>query len=160
MGALASMLVVAAAPIVLLQSGVHKNDLMTAMFGVMAFFFAGRWVARGERLYGVFTVVAVALALGTKPTGAFIALGCAPVFVLGLVRALRKRPARRAREIVVHATIVLASFFLLGGVVILQNLVRSHHPYGVAPGYESSTGYGAWKNLFTFTYLLLARPFS
>jgi hypothetical protein len=56
--------------------------------------------------------------------------------------------------------VIVASFVLLGGSVVAINLITTGHPFGVGPAFQAETGYGAWKNLWAFPYLLLTVPFS
>jgi hypothetical protein len=152
-------IVVASTPIALLLSGEHKNDLLAAAAATLAFLFLGRWVALGERLYGFLTIACVALDVGTKASGAFAALVAAPLYVVGLVRSLREAPRPR-REGLLHGAAILAAGALLGGAIVVVNLVHGSGPFGVAPAMEGDMVYGAWKNLLTFPPLLAMVPYS
>jgi hypothetical protein len=158
-GVILTILLVAATPIGLLQSGEHKNDLLAASAAALAFLFLGRWVARGERLYGVLAVACVALDVGTKPSGAFVGAVAAPLFVAGLVRSLRAS-SRPAGEAVLHAGVAIAAFVFLGGAVVALNLAAGAGFFGIAPSFQQDTAYGAWRNLLAFPALLLAVPYS
>jgi hypothetical protein len=152
-------IVVASTPVALLLSGEHKNDLLAACAATLAFLFLGRWIALGERPYGLLTIACVALDVGTKPSGAFVAVVAAPLFVLGLVRSLRGAP-RPWRDALLYGAAALAATVLLGGAVVAMNLARGSSPFGIPPALQQDTAYGAWKNLLTFPALLAMVPYS
>ena len=158
-GAVAAALLTAATPIGLLQSGEHKNDLFAATCSALAFFWVGRWIARGERLVGALVVVTTAIALGTKASAAFVAVIVAPLFLVGLVRVLRTERAP-GRAVAVQLAVVAGAILLLGVLPTVLNVVATGRPYGEAPAFAGETGYGAWKNLYAFPYLLLTAPYS
>ena len=145
---------VATAPLVVLHSGLHKNDLLLSVFATGAFAWAGRWAARGCRASGLFSCVALLLAAGTKASAAFPVAGALPVLVLGLYRHRRTLGAPAAAVFVVGGAVLAV---LLGGVTYAANLVVLHRLIA-APPYQS--GYGDGSSIWQFTTMLVMAPFS
>jgi hypothetical protein len=150
---LVTMLLTAGAPVLLLHSGAHKNDVMTAFFMVAAMVFAGRWIRQRDVWALMLLITSIALAVGTKPQAAGFALCVAP-FVL--YRAVKELRPRQFAGLVVFA---VAAFLLLGGVVYVVNFLEQRSLIGQS-GDESVIIYGDWKNLWQGPYVLLAAPFA
>ncbi|HEX7155398.1 MAG TPA: hypothetical protein VF618_28285 [Thermoanaerobaculia bacterium] len=148
--AAATMLFVAGIPVLLLHSGAHKNDVMTAAFMLAMLVWGGRWIATGDARALVPLILATGAAVGTKPQAGVLALALLP---FALWRVFRERmPPRR---IAVLALFGIAVFLLLGGWAYLDNY---RHP--AAAGATESVAYGDWVNLWEGPYVLLAAPFS
>jgi hypothetical protein len=147
----------ASVPLVILHSGLHKNDLLFAFFAVCACSAAGRWYARGCVASLAACTVATELAIGTKLNGAFLVVGVAVAVTLGACRA---RAWMRPRPVLAYLGSAMALALLLGAWTYLANLAVFHSP--ALPPEMAGDGrhYGDWSNLWRFTYLLLAVPFS
>lgn len=162
--AVAAVCVLAASvPVVLLHSGVHKNDVMTAFCVLAGFLAAGRWITTRERPALLLAIAMFAIAAGTKPHGAISALAIAPF----LFWRWRESP-RRWRELGLYVSFAVIAFPLLGGVAYLPQSSRGaisksseeavSAPPAAAPGLPIV--YGDWSNLWQAPYVLLAAPFS
>jgi len=152
-----ALIAVAATPLFLLQSGADKNDLMTAFFCGATLLWGARWCARGGRIPLMVAIVSAALAIGTKPNGAAVALCLAPFLVMRLVRIRHD----------VALTIIggVLAFLLLGGASYIFTISGHASPIGVQLGQRSadqteSVTYGDWPNLWQVPYMALAAPFS
>lgn len=149
--ALAAMILTAGAPILLLQSGADKNDIMVAFFMVSALLWSGRWLSEGELSSLALVVVALAAATGTKPQGVMLAVALAPVLIWGAYRhreRLHVTPVRFGRAF----AFCLAAALLLGG-----------WHYVVRTGDAEQKGFVAyddWGNLWQAPWFLLTAPFS
>jgi hypothetical protein len=143
-------LLTAGVPVVLLHSGAHKNDLMTATLIVAGLVAAGRFISTGEQRTLLLTVATFAAAVGTKPQAAIVALCLAPVI---LWRA-------RVRELGLAAAAGLMFFLLLGGAVYISNFVAARAVIGSQASGEAVIQYGDWSNLWQAPYVLLAAPFA
>jgi 4-amino-4-deoxy-L-arabinose transferase-like glycosyltransferase len=150
-----SAALVASAPLVILHSGLQKNDLLFAFFVVSACAAAGRWYARGCAASLVIATVATELAMGTKVSGAFLVPGVAIALALG---ARRARDWVRPRLVFACVGAAVAAALLLGAWSYLASLAVFHSP--ALPPELPGDGYGDYSNLWRFTYLLLAVPFS
>jgi hypothetical protein len=147
----------ASVPLVILHSGLHKNDLLFAFFAVCACSAAGRWYARGCVASLAVCTVATELAIGTKLTGGFLVVGVAVAVALG---ARRARTWIRPRLVLAYVGSALALALLLGAWTYLANLAVFHSLALPPEMYGDGRHYGDWSNLWRFTYLLLAVPFS
>ena len=145
---------VATTPLVILHSGLHKNDLLLSVFATGAFAWAGQWFARGCRASGVLACLALLLAAGTKASAAFPVAATVPVLALGVYR---HRAALRAWPVAAFAVGGAVLAVLLGGVTYLANLAVLHRLIA-APPYQS--GYGDWSSIWQFTTMLVIAPFS
>lgn len=148
-------LVAASVPVVLLNSGAHKNDLMVGAFIVAALVAAGRWLANGERRALLLMVCAFACAIGTKPQAGLLALVLAPVVAIRLIR--------RPRGLAMLAVVSAVAFLALGGVVYLVNYTHEGAFLNAKDASARSVEivpYGDWRNLWQGPYVLLAAPFS
>lgn len=162
--AVAAVCVLAASvPVVLLHSGVHKNDVMTAFCVLAGFVTAGRWITTRERPALLLAIAMFALATGTKPHGAISALAIAPF----LFWRWRDAP-RRWRELGLYVGFAVLAFPLLGGVAYFprsfRGAISTTAEQAVSAPSAAGTGmpvvYGDWSNLWQAPYVLLAAPFS
>lgn len=155
----AAILAVAATPLFLLHSGADKNDLMTAFFCGATLLWGARWCARGGRMPLLLAITSAALAIGTKPNGAAVAVCLAP-FVL--VRVVRSRRSTTFRDIGIPIIGGVLAFLLLGGASYIFAASSHVSPIGVQLGRSGaeSVTYGDWQNLWQVPYLALAEPFS
>jgi hypothetical protein len=156
----AAILAVAATPLFLLHSGADKNDLMTAFFCGATLLWGARWCARGGRMPLVLAITSAALAIGTKPNGAAVAVCLAPFVLVRVVRLWRSMTLRDAGFTLTGGAL---AFLLLGGASYIFAASSHVSPIGVQLGQRSgaeSVTYGDWQNLWQVPYLALAEPFS
>ena len=156
----ASILAVAATPLFLLHSGADKNDLMTAFFCGATLLWGARWCARGEKMPILLAITSAALAIGTKPNGAAVALCLVPFVLVRVVRSWRSMTPRNIGSTLVGGAL---AFLLLGGASYIFAASSHVSPIGVQLGQRSgaeSVTYGDWQNLWQVPYLTLAEPFS
>jgi hypothetical protein len=146
---------VATAPLVVLHSGLHKNDLLLGVFALGAFAWGARWAAAGDRGAAVLSAVSLAMAVGTKVNAAFVVVGVVPLLVLGAARA--RVGSRWAIGFVLAAA---AASLLLGSAAYVTNLATIHRLF-LPPAVGLSAGqYGAWSNIWQYTVMVLIAPFS
>src|SRR5688500_15170684 len=157
--AAAVILAVGGAPVVLLHSGAHKNDLMVAFFMIAAGVAAGRWLSTSDvRAFGIMAA-GFGMGIGTKPQAAALAICMLPLIAMPAIRAIR----RSKRVAALLATISVAAFLLLGGAVYVSNFL---HEGALLDAKQTATEtveivpYGDWANLWQGPYVLLAAPFS
>jgi len=158
----ASILAVAATPLLLLHSGADKNDLMTAFFCGATLLWGARWCARGGRMSLFLAIASAALAIGTKPNGAAVAVCLAPFALMRIVREWRSTKFRDVASMLIGGGL---AFLLLGGASYIFAASSHVSPIGVQLGQRSGAGaesvtYGDWQNLWQVPYLALAEPFS
>jgi|GEM_PF-776969 len=158
----ASILAVAATPLFLLHSGADKNDLMTAFFCGATLLWGARWCARGGRMPLLLAITSAALAIGTKPNGAAVAVCLAPFALTRIVREWRSTTLRDISSTLIGG---MLAFLLLGGASYVFAASSHISPIGVRLGQRSGAGtesvtYGDWRNLWQVPYLALAEPFS
>lgn len=146
--------IAAATPVAVLHSGLHKNDLLMALFVLASLVWSARWLARGCRASAVLAVVALLLAVGTKVSGFFLAVVAAPILLLGLRKHRLSRP-----ELLVAVAAVGPLAIVLGIWPYLDNLVRIHR-LALPPQMTGGSGYGDWSNIVTYTVLAFLRPFA
>lgn len=147
---LAVMAVVAGAPVLLLHSGTHKNDLLAGTFMLLALLWAGRFFATRETSSLLLLTSSLMIAAGTKPQGALLGIALAP---LVLWRA-------RVRQLVPAIAIVLAGVFLLGGYTYVDNYLVRAPAAASAPSAPYVPHYGDWANFWQAPWVLAAAPFS
>ncbi|HEX9986708.1 MAG TPA: hypothetical protein VGF69_25860 [Thermoanaerobaculia bacterium] len=147
-----TMLLVAGAPVALLHSGAHKNDLLVAAFVVLTFVWCGRFISTGDVRALFPLILATGVAVGTKPQAGMIALLLVPAAVVRLVRDRKLRFSALA----LLALFGIAVFLLTGGWVYLDSM---RHADLDAVG-EKVVKYGDWANLWQGPYVLVAAPFS
>ena len=152
----AAVLVAGAMPVALLHAGAHKNDLLTCALVLGAAHFAARFVAAGGRGPLVLAVVALALTLGTKTSGLFLAAAIAPWLLVAAWRRRSRRPTLRASGAFI--VFLLAAFALLGPASYAYNLVATGSPFGALDHVQS--GYSDFSNLWRFPIIALTAPFS
>jgi hypothetical protein len=121
---------------------------------IAAAVWAARWATLGEVPPLVLALAASAMAIGTKPTAAILPLAFAPALVTRMASSRGKRTS--VAQLLRWSTVALGAGLLLGGAAYLENLIVLHRPIGVIPG----SGYGDWKNLWLFPFLVFARPLS
>ncbi len=146
---------VATAPLVVLHSGLHKNDLFLASASLAAFVWASRWAAVGCGPSALLAAVALALALGTKVNAVFVVACVAPLLVFGAAR-WRVRPAIAAGFVGASA----GGAALLGAASYAVNLAVLHRPFLSPPLGQGSHLYGAVANVWQYTTMVLIAPFS
>lgn len=155
-------LLTAGVPVVLLHSGAHKNDIMTAFFIVAGLVTAGRWLTTRERFALLLSIASLAIAVGTKPHAAVAALALVPFL------AWRWWPMpNRWRELAIAVVFACAAFLLLGGAAYI-NMKQAVPPAAQSvpakvfevKGPALPIAYGDWSNLWQGPYVLLAAPFS
>lgn len=155
-------LLVGGTPVILLQSGAHKNDLMTAYFMIGGIVAAGRFLATSDLPAVTIAGVAFAAAAGTKQHGPILALCIAPFLILPLFRA--QWSPRRAAAIVLAA--VLSVAFLGTGAHYLDRPPRAPAapqtagPSANAPIAPPEPVYGDWANLWIGPWALITGPFT
>ncbi len=150
--------VVATAPVVVLHSGLHKNDLLFSAFALGSFAWSARWAAAGCAASALLAGVALALAIGTKVSGVLV---IPPVVVALAIGAWRRRAALRGRGRLAVLALgcpgaALASS-MLGSGSYVANVVRAHALFLPTP---SVRGYGVWSNIWEFTSMLILAPFA
>jgi hypothetical protein len=152
-GAFAAALLAAATPVLLLQAGADKNDIMTAFFMVAAMVWAGRWISGGEVSALILCAVTLAAAIGTMPQGVMLAAALLPLLLWRFVRELREK-------LITGRWLTLVLLFSAGAVVFLGGWfyiarVLSHPPPG-----DNFVAYDEWMNLWQAPWVLLTAPFS
>lgn len=152
---IAAVAITAAAPILILHSGLHKNDVLEAFFGIVAFVGAARWATRGSVASLVETTVALLLGIGTKVNGAIFMAVTAPFIVAGM---LRHENTDRGRRVLVFVGGAAMASLVLGAMPYLANLVVFHRPV-LPPEATGGTAY-CWQNLWQITTMLVMRPFN
>ena len=149
-------LLIAQIPVALLQSSAHKNDLLLAFLVIAALMWGARFSATGETPSAVLMILATALAVGTKPQAAFVAVALAP-FVLW--RLWRERGWRRLLAFTAASAVALA---LLGGAsyaIDLKHELASPEPRE-AGNAVTMFQFDDFANLWQAPYVLVAAPFS
>ncbi len=146
--------IVATAPVVVLHSGLHKNDLLFCALAMGALAWSARWLAAGCAASGLLAILALALALGTKLSAPLV---IAPAGVLLFLGARRYRDAVGWRTVGVVCLAAAVASPLLGSGIYLVNLVHVHKPFLSPP---QPRGYGVWSNIWEFTSMLVLSPFA
>jgi hypothetical protein len=146
--------IVATAPVVVLHSGLHKNDLLFSALAMGALAWSARWLAAGCVASGLLAILAVALALGTKLSAPLV---IAPVGVLLFLGARRHREVAGWRTLALVCVGAAVASLLLGSGVYAANLVHVHKPFLSPP---QPRGYGVWSNIWEFTSMLVLSPFA
>jgi hypothetical protein len=147
-------LIVAAAPVVLLQGAAHKNDLLACWFFLAALVFLGRWLRDGELPAAIVALIAIACSTGLKPHGAILGMLTVPLLIWGAYRHGR-RP--RASHVAAILLLAIACVPLFGGWHYLYP--RLHATPG-APTPEAPFFYGIWEHLWQVPILMALAPFS
>lgn len=151
------MMFISGLPVLLLHSGAHKNDLMTAFFMVAAVVLFGRWLSEGEPAALLLLMAAMAAAVGTKPQAAGLAFFMTPFVLHRLVRELRGKMSWRWLPGI--AFFAISAFLLLGGFVFVSNVLHERALVGRMENHGLIM-YGDWANLWQAPYVLLAAPFA
>jgi hypothetical protein len=143
-------------PVVLLQAGAHKNDLMTAYFMIAGVVAAGRFIVRSELRALAISGMAFAAAAGTKLHGPVLALFLAPFCIRPLLRA-----QWTTRRVIAIALVAVFSFLLLGAAAhYLDPEDPKPATQSVAATKPPEPFYGDWANLWIGPWVLLTGPFS
>jgi hypothetical protein len=145
---------VATAPVIVLHSGLHKNDLLFSVLAMGAFAWAARWYSTGCTASALLAVLALLLGLGTKLSAALVLPPVGALLAAGAIR--HPTVARRSRVALVCAGASVLSF-LLGSGIYIDN-VRHVHKLFLSP--PQPRGYGAWSNIWEFTSMLAISPFA
>ncbi|MFL6244835.1 MAG: hypothetical protein ACJ74H_02330 [Thermoanaerobaculia bacterium] len=153
--ATAMALFVGGIPLLLLHSGAHKNDVMTAHLMVAGVVAAGRFISSRELRALAISGIAFAAAAGTKQHGAIMAICIAPFLIRPLIRA--PWTARRAAAI---ALVAVLAFCLLGPGPYYANRLPGARAEPVADSGPAKPFYGDWSNLWIGPWVLLTAPFS
>lgn len=161
---MAAVIATASAPILLLHSGAHKNDLLIAFFGLCALLWGGRWVVQGGRIPMMLLILALGVGFGTKTTIAAFGLALAPFLLYRFVRCVRAG-AINVRDLALTAACAALTIVLGGGFYIVVNYLHlSNAAAGTSmtrtAGQALIITYGDWHNLWQVPYLLLTIPFS
>lgn len=158
---LAAILATAVTPLLLLQSGTIKNDIMMGLFGATAFLWGARWTAQGGRMAMALLMISLVLGVGTKPNVAAIGLALAPFLIAAAVRRLRSG-ALRPRDILITACFGVVLFVVAGGATYIHSFIATGIPVAaqVDGGSVTPVKYGEWRNLWQVPYLMLTAPFS
>jgi len=147
---------VASTPLAILHSGAHKNDLLFAFAAASAAHWLVPWALEGRRSDALYGVAALGLAVGTKVHGVLLATFAILLLVAG---AWRARPRRALFPLVAYG---VAAALLLGGCVIVLNLVQTGSTGLVARTFQTPTGalFGDWGNLWKFPVVMWLAPFT
>ena len=146
--ALATLMLSASVPVLLLHTGADKNDVMMAFLMASALLWAGRWLSARDGRVLALCVVVLTAAIGTKPQGLMLAACLAPVTVWPLIR-----PRVDWRLFAKTALVTIVAVALLGGATYLSRWRSAR----VEPQFVA---YDAWPNLFRAPWILLSAPFS
>jgi hypothetical protein len=161
---LVTFALVASTPLAVLHSGAHKNDLLLSLFAAGAVYWLVPWALRGRLPDALYGIAALGLAIGTKAHGGILGVFCLPLLVMGAVKiaAPRRIGPPLAYRLAYGLAYGLACATLLGGCVLILNLVHVHGLGMSARSYASATGplYGEWGNLWRFPVVMLLAPFT
>ena len=158
----AGVLAIAGMPLLLLQSGAHKNDLMACSFFLAAVVFASRALATRETAAVMLATIAGALGIGTKQHGFLLA---AAILGVTAVVLLRQRFVPRLSRIAVWGATAAVAFLLLGGASYVGNFLHARAPVGqfrlaaTTSSAPATVGYGDWSNIVAFPVALFFEPF-
>jgi hypothetical protein len=130
----------ATAPVVILHSGLHKNDLLLAIFAVAAIAWSARWFATGCLASLVLGALSLLLAAGTKLDSAFVAAGAGTVLALG---AWRHRAKLRWGQVAWFVAASAAASLVLGCATYIVNLATFHRVV-LVPSAILPKPYGDW----------------
>lgn len=159
MHATLSALAVGASPVLLLNSGADKCDLLAAFLAVAAIVFASRWVVHGGRTAFALTTIALAVGAGVKPNVGAVGVAIAPFLLFRFFRELRAHRVA-LRDLAAAGALAAAAFFL-GGVLPYFINFRQNGLIEVQTSARTTIlQYGDWQNLWEVPYLLLTVPLS
>jgi hypothetical protein len=142
-------------PIAVLHSGLHKNDLLTAVFVLAALVWSARFYATGCTASAVLTCVAVLLGIGTKLSGFLVAVPIGFVFASA---AWRSRATLSRLVVVEFVGATLVAALLLGAWPYVANLATIHK-LALPPQQPGGGQYGDWSNLWQYTVMVVIHPF-
>jgi hypothetical protein len=149
-------LLIAQIPVALLHSSAHKNDLLLAFLVICALMWGARFTATGETSAALLMILAMAMAVGTKPQAGFIAIALVPCV---LWRLWRQRAWRRTAALI---AVSIAALALLGGasyVIDLQHELTSPAPRATSAALTTFQ-FDDFMNFWQAPYVLTAAPFS
>jgi hypothetical protein len=149
-------LLIAQIPVALLQSSAHKNDLLLAFLVVSALMWGARFTATGETPAAVLMIMAMAMAIGTKPQAGFAAVALAP---FAIWRLWRRGGKLRLIAFVAASVLALA---LLGGASYAIDLKHELTSSSSRESGNAMTTFALddFANLWQAPYVLVAAPFS
>lgn len=150
-----TILLTAAIPVILLHSGAHKNDLISNVFYLGTFLWAGRWLSTGENAPLILALTSLAAGGGTKLHAVFCAVAWAVVFVWLLIRRRIRVPWNQLRIVLLSAPIAL---LLFGGWAYVLNIMHTGQ-VALPASSTNDAGYGDWRNLWEVPLIMLWRPF-
>jgi hypothetical protein len=149
-------LLIAEVPVALLHSSAHKNDLLLAFLVICALMWGARFTATGETSAALLMILAMAMAVGTKPQAGFVAIALVPCV---LWRLWQQRAGRRTFALI---AVSVAAFALLGGasyVIDLKHELNSSAPNSAGRALTTFQ-FDDFANLWQAPYVLIAAPFS
>lgn len=151
----ATALLIASAPVLILHSGAHKNDLMVGFFLASALIWCGRVVSERSFPSAVLLALSVGMSIGTKPQAGLLAVAAAVATLYAIVRL-------PPRKLVAVVAVSVAAIILLGGAVYAINIWNETPIGGQAASHRfvKTILYGDWANLWQAPWVLLAAPFS
>jgi hypothetical protein len=144
-----------AAPIAVLHSGLHKNDLLTAVFVLAALVWGARFFAVGCTSAAALACIALLLGIGTKLSGLLVAV---PVAVVLLAGAWRHRASLSRSFVVSFVAGSIVGAILLGVWPYVVNLATLHK-LALPPQQPGGGEYGDWSNIWQYTAMVIIRPF-
>jgi hypothetical protein len=147
-------LLIAQVPVALLHSSAHKNDLLLAFLVICALMWGARFTATGETSAALLMILAMAMAVGTKPQAGFIGIALVPCV---LWRLWQQRAGRRTFALV---AVSVAAFALLGGASYVIDLHHELTAPNAAGGALTTFQFNDFANLWQAPYVLIAAPFS
>ena len=161
---IAAVIATASAPVLLLHSGAHKNDVLVAFLGLCALLWGGRWVVQGGRIPMMLVILALGVGFGTKTTIAAFGLALAP-FLLYRCYSSMRAGAMSIRDLGLAGACAALTIVLGGGFYMVVNYLHmADAPAGMnmtrTAGQALIITYGDWSNLWQVPYLLLTVPFS
>jgi len=154
----ATLLVVASAPVLILNSAVLKNDLAANVFVLGALHWGGRWRSTHAPPAAVLAIASLAAAIGTKPQ----ALALVPLAILFLAPSMIGAVRRKTlllRRVAALIALMVVSAILLGGehYAVIYGTARQA---GTMIEKVAIVGYGEWMNVIEIPLLTLIAPFS
>lgn len=161
---LLGVMLACAMPILILQLGAYKNDILFAMFLLSTIYWSCLWVIQGGGRELAFAFLSLSLAFGTKATALFML----PAAGLALVLGRRHLVGVERRAILKAIAFVIPTLLLTGAAWPLFNKVWCGHLLGMTAvvggvdGFQSDAvpHYSALSYLWKFPVLVFWKPFS